>query len=216
MLVREKVISFFAAVLFIAAFLLAFAAMNKRSSDRPIEREFARIDLTRDKAPEIVDRAPEPEEKVPPPEMEVVIRKPVQAALPTSTSLRISPGIRGLDSSAYAALVMSELSGTGDATIFSAEEVDIPPQALTERNSKPPYPVRATRNEIEGSVTVRLLVSDSGAVEDVNVIDASPRGYFESTVTGTLDSWRFEPAVFRGEKIRCYVVTTIKFNLENQ
>jgi protein TonB len=58
----------------------------------------------------------------------------------------------------------------------------------------PAYPRSAERREIEGHVVVRYNVTPDGAVEGVEVVEASPAGVFERSVMRALESWRYATA----------------------
>ncbi len=59
---------------------------------------------------------------------------------------------------------------------------------------EPEYPTRARRNDIDGSVEVEFLVTRSGEVRDIRVLDESPRGLsFAKSAREAVSDWRFEP-----------------------
>ncbi|HWP94940.1 MAG TPA: TonB family protein [Gammaproteobacteria bacterium] len=62
----------------------------------------------------------------------------------------------------------------------------------------PPYPREAYHARKEGWVIVEFTVTAQGTVEDVAIIEANPRGVFESAVRRTVVKWRFAPATVDG------------------
>jgi protein TonB len=57
----------------------------------------------------------------------------------------------------------------------------------------PNYPPDARRKGVQGAVTLEVIVSPSGLVEDVNVISASPEGFFEQEAIRAVSRWHFAP-----------------------
>lgn len=58
----------------------------------------------------------------------------------------------------------------------------------------PAYPAEARKNQIEGVVHVKILVSVEGKVEDVEIVSAEPEGCFEDAIVSSVRQWQFRPA----------------------
>jgi protein TonB len=58
---------------------------------------------------------------------------------------------------------------------------------------KPSYPAKARRRGIEGYVTVRYTITQSGDVRDAEVIGADPPGVFNMAAINAVRSWRYRP-----------------------
>lgn len=58
----------------------------------------------------------------------------------------------------------------------------------------PEFPRAAHRRNLEGHVTVRYVVTEDGAVTDVDVVEATPAGVFERAVLRALEAWRYAAA----------------------
>jgi len=101
---------------------------------------------------------------------------------------------------------------SGISLIFNADEIDQPPSALAKM--PPLYPYKAKRLEIEGYVKVKFLVDETGAVSQISILEASPKGLFEDSVFKALPSWEFAPGKILGEPVSSWVITTIRFELE--
>ncbi|RLA96238.1 MAG: hypothetical protein DRG69_01440 [Deltaproteobacteria bacterium] len=95
---------------------------------------------------------------------------------------------------------------------FEAEEVDEVPVPVEQ--PKPIYPLRARRAGVEGFVKVRFLVDRRGRVGEVEVLEASPEGYFERAAQDAVRRWRFVPGKVRGRPVETWVAVTIRFRLE--
>ena len=95
---------------------------------------------------------------------------------------------------------------------FELGEVDEAPIPIEQ--PKPIYPLRAQKAGIEGFVRVRFLVDRRGRVGEVEVLEASPRGYFERAARAAVKRWRFIPGKVGGRPVETWVAVTIRFRLE--
>jgi protein TonB len=95
--------------------------------------------------------------------------------------------------------------------VMNEETVDVIPRPV--QRSAPRYPPRARAKGITGHVTLRVLIGKSGKVEKVRVVDASPGGVFDEAAVTAVRTWQFEPALYRGEKVRVWAKQVVRFNL---
>jgi len=81
---------------------------------------------------------------------------------------------------------------------------------------EPKYPTRAKRLGREGFVTVRFTILASGAIANIEILDADPRGFFEAAATAALARWRYEPCEWNGVKVDQPGITTrLRFELRS-
>jgi protein TonB len=80
----------------------------------------------------------------------------------------------------------------------------------------PDYPPSLVREGLEGSVTVRVTIDETGRVTAVELVKATNRAFFEETREQALRYWRFKPATSDGAPIASQQVLTVQFNLEDQ
>jgi protein TonB len=66
---------------------------------------------------------------------------------------------------------------------------------------EPAYPRRAARVGREGHVTLRFTVLATGAVADVEVVDAEPPGWFEEAARDAVLRWRYAPGEWNGVRV---------------
>jgi protein TonB len=66
---------------------------------------------------------------------------------------------------------------------------------------KPPYPMRAAQDGVEGYVRMRFDVDPDGHVKNISVIDAKPRGVFETAATRTMAKWRYRAKTVNGKGV---------------
>ena len=77
------------------------------------------------------------------------------------------------------------------------------------------YPQRAIRQKIEGYVTARLGITPEGTVDDVEIIDANPKGVFEREEIRALYRYKFKPKMQDGKPVAQQATQTIEFKLGN-
>lgn len=76
----------------------------------------------------------------------------------------------------------------------------------------PSYPDDVRRAGIQGVVTVRFIVNESGLVEHANVL-SSPDKRLSDVSLESIGSWRFAPLVRRGVPSRGYSIQKFPFRL---
>ena len=95
--------------------------------------------------------------------------------------------------------------------IFEESDLDQPPIAVARIH--PVYPYRARQRNVEGTVTIRILVRADGSIGEVRILEANPKGYFEDAVLKTVPRWRFKPGRIAGQSVAAWVVTNVVFDL---
>jgi protein TonB len=81
------------------------------------------------------------------------------------------------------------------------------------RNFQPDYPVAMLRQEIEGSVTVRILVGIDGRVRQVQTISATDSSFARVTEKQALSAWRFKPATRDGIAVEDWQTLSVRFDI---
>ena len=97
--------------------------------------------------------------------------------------------------------------------VFNSGDLDQPPRKVVQNT--PVYPYKARQRNIEGFVKVKMLVRTDGTVGEVSVLDAQPKGLFDSAALKAVPQWRFQPGVIDGQAVPSWVVTTIRFTLND-
>ncbi len=80
----------------------------------------------------------------------------------------------------------------------------------------PVYPDAVRATGVEGAVEVALTVLRDGGVGWVQVLRATPSGYFEQAATEGVRRWRFTPARRDGEPVECRLRTRVRFALTEE
>ena len=68
-------------------------------------------------------------------------------------------------------------------------------------NVTPQYPTRAASRGIEGWCQVSFTVTATGGVSDVVVVDAEPKGIFDSSSIRAAEKFKFQPKVVDGQGV---------------
>jgi protein TonB len=75
----------------------------------------------------------------------------------------------------------------------------------------PGYPRMAQERGIEGRVIMSITIMPDGSVRDVRVIEAQPRGVFETAAVRAVQRWRYRPSGV----IRTNVIVHMDFELKD-
>jgi periplasmic protein TonB len=99
-----------------------------------------------------------------------------------------------------------------DPNYYSAKEVDIRPRALAP--IAPVFPEPARMRGISGTVILKLLLDEYGHVEQADVVEAKPPGYFEQSAMEAFRYGKFSPAYKDGRPVRSLVLIRVNFDLD--
>jgi TonB family protein len=75
----------------------------------------------------------------------------------------------------------------------------------------PDYPVMAKQLKIEGAVELEALVSESGAVEKVNIVSGNP--VLTRPASEALKKWKFAPFTSDGKAVKAVVPVSLSFKM---
>lgn len=103
------------------------------------------------------------------------------------------------------------LLGEDRDVVMTDASVDVPPRPLLQTPMA--YPPRAKATGVTGYVILSLLIGPTGQVEKVKVLEASPRGVFEDVASAGVQTWKFEPASYKGESVRVWATQKVRFDL---
>ncbi len=104
-------------------------------------------------------------------------------------------------------------SGTGEGKgEGNGQGVVVRPRILSAR--EPVYPATARKQAIEGTVYVKMLISNTGKVEEAHIAKSSGNADLDNSALQAVYKWRFSPArnVLK-QKIACYITMPVKFKL---
>lgn len=130
------------------------------------------------------------EVEAPPPDLDIPI---TNTNRPGATSVAFNNA--SIDSSAD--MAGDAFAGIGDGEMLPIVRVE------------PTYPRRAQERGVEGSVTLRFTVTAIGTVDNIEVLEAEPPGYFERAAERAVSKWKYKPKVVNGEGVPVPGVMTI-------
>ncbi len=97
-----------------------------------------------------------------------------------------------------------------EPSVQKASQVDHPPSELRQ-NPAPPYPARKLQQGVEGAVKLRLVINESGQVEDVEVLSGDQD--FRRAVMSVVWKWRFTPARHGGRPVKVSALKEFSFTI---
>jgi periplasmic protein TonB len=78
---------------------------------------------------------------------------------------------------------------------------------------QPDYPPGMVREEIEGSVIVRVLIGTDGRIKAVETVQSDHQAFFDATRKQALSRWRFKPATKDGVAVESWQQLTVRFQI---
>ncbi|HEX6930076.1 MAG TPA: TonB family protein, partial [Gammaproteobacteria bacterium] len=81
---------------------------------------------------------------------------------------------------------------------------------------EPVYPRRARRAGEEGHVLLEFTITPQGNVADIDVLEATPRGWFENAARDAIGQWRYQPFTENGEAVARRATQTLEFRLVDE
>ena len=90
-------------------------------------------------------------------------------------------------------------SRTAEGDLVPLDQVDVKPRRISGEAAR--YPEEAHRLHLLGSVTVDMLVDDSGRTQDVHVVESAGE-VLDRPVLEAVRRWRYEPARKNGVKVK--------------
>jgi protein TonB len=100
-----------------------------------------------------------------------------------------------------------------DTNWYQARQVDKHPKAIG--SVRPVYPEAAQRDNIEGTLKLKLRIDDLGRVQDAEVVEATPPGIFDEAALAAFRKARFQPAMKDGRPVRYEAYIRVEFELKD-
>jgi periplasmic protein TonB len=165
-----------------------------------------------------------PYEPPPPPPENATEAKPITPIFaPKPIFERLDPPVDSFETTETEQEIRSVIDGKGgDEVTESIREVIKSPEPIFKaavrdpryaRNFQPDYPVGMLQREVEGSVTVRVLVGVDGRVLQVMVLNATTPEFAKATERQAMKAWRFKPATRGGNAIEDWQTLTVRFDI---
>jgi len=186
-------------------FLMVFMNTQTGRPDHGDGKAGSSIDVVKQEKP----KSPEPVRRPEPP------KRPPQRSAPAPI-LGLDSGLSGLDfglpgfDASELDLGKGLLGDSGDV-VMTDDTVDQAPRPILQTPMQ--YPPRARAQGVTGYVILSLLISPTGQVERVKVLESSPAGVFDDVAAAGVQNWKFEPATYRGENVRVWARQRVRFDL---
>jgi periplasmic protein TonB len=172
--------------------------------------------------PTLVDFIPQP-----PPKPDLAIEKPKADPDPGTIAKRLTqppaPDTKAKsenDTSVDIGMITLPPLPPGGGTIIEKPSVSIEPvfkAASIHPNYRdvlqPEYPPGLIRQEIEGSVTLRVLVGTDGRVKAIEPVRFDDEDFLKVTRVQALRKWRFLPATRDGAPVESWREMTVRFQI---
>jgi TonB family protein len=111
-----------------------------------------------------------------------------------------------------AAIVQAEADLSAAREASAAQNIVSAASLKRTRTVNPVYPDAARKRGIEGWVELSFTVMPNGAVDDIQVRNASPAEVFDEAAIKAVRQWRFEPIERNGEKVAQRAMVRLKFS----
>ena len=149
-------------------------------------------------------RKPKPKPKPKKRKVEKPAVKPVETKAPVSDKPLFSGTPEGQQNVQKApAGPVGNVASAGQSDVGGGD-----PKALN--RADPVYPARARSLGKEGKVRVRFDVDTDGRIQNIDIIEASPKNMFEREVRNAMRKWRYEKKPKKG------MTTTIIFRIDGK
>lgn len=126
---------------------------------------------------------------------------------PASLDISTIPTIvSNTSTQANAIATLAPVTGAGDSSASVAYETATPPA----------YPILAAREQVQGTVLLKVLVDASGTPVDVRVEQTSGSRLLDDAARRhVLAAWRFHPAMRGGHAIETWALVPVRFSLNH-
>ncbi len=105
----------------------------------------------------------------------------------------------------------SKLLSQQGETVMTEDTVDRLPEI--QYREPIPYPESAKEKNLNGHVTINILVDKEGRVDQVKLLDSSPEGVFDQVALSAVKDWSFSPAEYKGQVVAVWVKQKLKFQV---
>ncbi|MCB0422963.1 MAG: TonB family protein [Bdellovibrionales bacterium] len=103
-----------------------------------------------------------------------------------------------------------DLLADNEDVIMDEDSVDAKPRILSRAAIEFPEKALAD-NVLKGSVEIRMLNNKEGHVTNTEILQSQPKGYFEEATLAMVQSWKFEPASYRGRSVAIWAKQVVRF-----
>ncbi|NKQ10205.1 energy transducer TonB [Pseudomonas sp. SST3] len=123
-----------------------------------------------------------------------------------------APSLSGLTAAAPAATPAPPPIAADTGSQSGGPEQEVMPL----NDVRPEYPYRARQRGIEGHIKLAFTITPAGKVENIRVLEASPRNVFDREARRAAARWRFAPRTENGAAVSREAVKTLHFRLQGE
>jgi len=127
-----------------------------------------------------------------------------------------TPNLAGLTAGAAPAPAPSAPPADAGVDQPSAQPGGPEQEVMPLNDVRPEYPYRARQQGIEGHIKLAFTINPSGRVENIRVLEASPRNIFDREARRAAARWRFAPRMENGVAVSREAVKTLHFRLQGE
>ena len=146
----------------------------------------------------------------PPPESKPEVRPVIQPQLQTSAQTPTTASQQKIP------LPKPRKEFTTVAAVHKPQKFfpDRPAIPMLKQNPPPVYPKSARRRGYQGSVILKVLVTENGRVEKVEIDKSCGYAILDRTAFSAVRDWQFKPGIKNGKKIKMWVKVPVRFKLK--
>lgn len=137
-----------------------------------------------------------------------------------SISAAAAPSLQGLSAQAVIQSAPAAPAAASAPAASAAQSAQSAPsndaEVIPLNKVLPVYPDSARRRGIEGYVKLAFTITPDGKVENVRVVESSPKNVFDREARRAAVRWRFAPRSEGGRAVAREAVKTLQFRLEKR
>ncbi len=137
-----------------------------------------------------------------------------------SISAASAPSLQGLSAQAVTTSAPAAPAAASAPAASTAQSAQSAPsndaEVIPLNEVLPVYPDGARRRGIEGYVKLAFTITPDGKVENVRVVESSPKNVFDREARRAAVRWRFAPRSEGGRAVSREAVKTLQFRLEKR
>lgn len=136
-----------------------------------------------------------------------------------SISAASAPSLQGLSAQAVTASAPAPAAASAPSASTAQSAQSAPSndaEVIPLNEVLPVYPDGARRRGIEGYVKLAFTITPDGKVENVRVVESSPKNVFDREARRAAVRWRFAPRSEGGRAVSREAVKTLQFRLEKR
>mgnify|MGYP006077874529 CR=1 FL=1 len=143
------------------------------------------------------------------------VRKTESLEKPSAISSTPFSGLKAFGSSGSGSGMISQADQQASASgSFSDSKSSQTSDVQILSKTDPQFPDAAKKKNITGYVRVQITIDQSSAIKSIDVIEANPEGYFESSAVESVKNWKFSAAYQNGTPVESTIKRRIEFKLE--